>query len=113
MVDLLLFNILSEFRRYRFYYCCAFVFPFRNHIWSNYGSIMPNRLNMPISNIFGALLILEKKWLSYEPKTIYPYLGINTRFDSKRPIIRQLSIFLNETKVIMKSKPKLHVPCNL
>ena len=63
------------------------------HSWSIFGAIMQNNLNTPKTEIMGALLVASglrnsypnfypdwKKWMSYEPKTIFPYLGIRTNF---------------------------------
>ena len=52
------------------------------HFWSEICPIMPNhlRLNMLKTQILGALLV------SYEPKTICPYLGISIKFDLFWPI---------------------------
>ena len=62
---------------------------------------MPNHLNMPTTLILGALrtasgqlnsynriqiyIELDKKRLSFERDTIYPYLGIHTKFDRFQP----------------------------
>ena len=57
--------------------------PYLVQFWLNYA----NQLNMPKSNIFGALLVASGLLTkSYEPITICPYLDIHTKFDSNRPI---------------------------
>ena len=96
--------------------------------WSNFGSIMPNHLNMFKSIFLLALLVscsqqspelvykissrLNKKQLSYEPKTICSYLDICTKFYSNRPINSSNINIFERVQLNMKGKPKLHVPCN-
>ena len=66
-------------------------------IWSNFGSILPNHLNMlETMSIYKVLSKLDLNWLSYEQNTICPYMSIRTNFDRFWPI----SIFLNETNFI-------------
>ena len=79
---------------------------------------MPNHLNMPKTEIMGAILVsselrnsymniihIGQKWLSYEPKNIYPYLCVRTNFDRFWRINWSNINIFNETNV-MKGKPK-------
>ena len=75
--------------------------PISKHIFPNFGSIIPNHLNISKTQILGALQSLTasvllnlytnfypdwKKILSYEQKSICPYMDKRTKFGRFQPI---------------------------
>ena len=52
---------------------------------------------------------MKQKMLSYEPKTMCPYLGILAKFDCNWPINSLNINTLERDQLNMKGKPKLYV----